>query len=191
MIIFVYGGSGSGKSSFAEKCLSSFEGSRLYYIATMKVFDDEGRAKIQRHRKLREGKGFITIEQPTDMALVAEKLMGQLDKSLERASRTGKCSVLLECVTNLVANEMFTEKGPQEEACVVSKIEKGLEKLFSIADNVVVVSGNVSADGAEYSETTLSYMRALGKVNSFIASECDEAYELVAGIPLPLFGQVK
>jgi len=216
MIVFVYGGSGSGKSSFAEKCLSSFGDDRLYYIATMKVYDAEGQAKIQRHRRLREGKGFITIEQPADMALAARKLgrrsEGPADKglrqpvrslekkplsgeavgrSLSGCCRTEKCAVLLECVTNLVANEMFTEEGTLEESLVVDKIEEGLEALFSAADDLVLVSGNVFGDGYEYSQSTLAYMRALGRVNSYIASRSDEAYELVAGIPLPLLGQVK
>ena len=39
MIIFVYGGSGSGKSAFAEEISSHYGGSERYYVATMKVFD--------------------------------------------------------------------------------------------------------------------------------------------------------
>ena len=38
-----------------------------YYIATMEVFGEEGRKKVERHKKLRQGKGFITIESPKDV----------------------------------------------------------------------------------------------------------------------------
>ena len=66
MMVLVVGGSGSGKSSYAEKMAVSLAPARMrkYYLATMQVFDDEGRKKVDRHRKLRNGKGFFTIEQP-------------------------------------------------------------------------------------------------------------------------------
>ena len=44
-----------------------------YYIATMEVFGEEGRKKVERHKMLRQGKGFITIESPKDVGRV-EKL---------------------------------------------------------------------------------------------------------------------
>ena len=65
MIHLVIGGSGSGKSEFAENLLEDSQ--RKYYIATMQVYEEEGRKKVARHRRLRAGKGFQTIEQPRDM----------------------------------------------------------------------------------------------------------------------------
>ena len=54
MITLITGGSGSGKSAYAEKyiCRVSNENGykEKYYIATMQVFDDEGQRKIDRHR---------------------------------------------------------------------------------------------------------------------------------------------
>ena len=50
MITLVTGGSGSGKSAYAESLLSSCEGIR-YYIATMQIYDAEGEKKVERHRK--------------------------------------------------------------------------------------------------------------------------------------------
>ena len=85
---------------------------------------------------------------------------------------------------NLVANEMFTPDGIVAESDVIARIKEGLNKLFSIADDVVVVSGNVFCDGVEYDETTKSYMRALAAVNAFVAQKADESFEVVAGIPL-------
>lgn len=66
MITLVTGGSGSGKSAYAESLLSSCEGIR-YYIATMQIYDAEGEKKVERHRKLRAGKGFLTIESPMNV----------------------------------------------------------------------------------------------------------------------------
>ena len=104
MITLITGGSGSGKSAYAEKyiCHVSHEKGykEKYYIATMQVFDDEGQRKIDRHRRLRAGKGFITIEQPRDIQNAISKLQS------ESCLKTGR-SALLECMSNLVANEMF------------------------------------------------------------------------------------
>jgi len=82
MMILVIGGSGSGKSSYAEKivvCRSrgmipsgenfSDINMKRYYLATMQIFDEEGYQKAERHRKLRSKKEFLTIEQPTQIQL--------------------------------------------------------------------------------------------------------------------------
>ena len=63
MIYLVTGGSGSGKSAYAEEKLCSLGNYNRIYFATMEVSDKEGRKKVERHRKLREGKAFTTIEQ--------------------------------------------------------------------------------------------------------------------------------
>ena len=64
----ILGGSGSGKSAYAEDYLLRAAGDKnKYYIATMQIRDAEMQAKVDRHHRLRQGKGFTTIEQPTEM----------------------------------------------------------------------------------------------------------------------------
>ncbi len=62
MIVLVTGGSGSGKSAFAEDRVLSFGEARRIYIATMYPFDMESKKRISRHRNMRAGKGFETVE---------------------------------------------------------------------------------------------------------------------------------
>ena len=62
MMILVTGGSGSGKSAFAEDCVVSCGETERIYIATMYPFDEESRRRVQRHQKMRQGKGFETVE---------------------------------------------------------------------------------------------------------------------------------
>ena len=92
MITLITGGSGSGKSAYAEKyiCHASNEKGykEKYYIATMQVFDDEGQRKIDRHRRLRAGKGFITIELPRDIQNAVSKLQS------ESSLKTGRSALL-------------------------------------------------------------------------------------------------
>ena len=67
-MILVIGGSGSGKSAYAEKvALECQKEKRHFYLATMHVFGEEGQKKVERHKRMRAGKGFVTIEQPTDI----------------------------------------------------------------------------------------------------------------------------
>lgn len=92
MLILVTGGSGSGKSAFAEqKAVSLAAGGELVYLATMQVYGEEGKKKVERHRQLRRGKGFETIERPV---------------RVDRAEPGEDATVLLECMSNLMANEM-------------------------------------------------------------------------------------
>ena len=84
MLVVVTGGSGSGKSAFAEDRVLSFGESRRIYIATMQAFDEESHRRIRRHRRMRSGKGFETIERYTELdELILPK----------------NCVVLLECMS--------------------------------------------------------------------------------------------
>ncbi len=68
MITLVIGGSGSGKSAYAEGLLENFTGTK-YYLATLQAEDEEAVKKVEKHRMQRQGKGFITLEQPRDVKM--------------------------------------------------------------------------------------------------------------------------
>lgn len=205
MITLITGGSGSGKSAYAEKyiCHASNEKGckEKYYIATMQVFDDEGQRKIDRHRRLRAGKGFITIERPRDI----KKAVGKLQ--FENCLKTGR-SALLECMSNLVANEMFppvdvsgmqaaeakkeTLDDPENmkdyDTAQISRVSKKVLKEVSIlSENVaelVIVTNNVFEDGVSYDQSTMNYIKAMGIVNRGLAAIAERVVEVVAGIPV-------
>ena len=67
-IALITGGSGSGKSAFAENLVLKQPAENRYYLATMQVYGSEGRERVMHHRQLRHGKGFETLEYPTDVA---------------------------------------------------------------------------------------------------------------------------
>ena len=73
MLSLIIGGSASGKSEYAERLVCSLPGKRIY-TATMEPFSEEGRERIARHRKLREGKGFVTVEVPRNLGAFADVL---------------------------------------------------------------------------------------------------------------------
>ena len=94
MLILVTGGAGSGKSLLAERISMQLKRMPFWYVATMQVWDQECRDRIDRHRQQRAGKGFQTVEAPVHLAEAA-------------AALPPDGTALLECLSNLVANEQF------------------------------------------------------------------------------------
>ncbi|MDE6319982.1 MAG: bifunctional adenosylcobinamide kinase/adenosylcobinamide-phosphate guanylyltransferase [Lachnospiraceae bacterium] len=181
MMVLVVGGSGSGKSSYAEEVAVSLAkesvgeiAMKKYYLATMQVFDEEGRDKVERHRNHKKGKGFFTIEQPTRISDALEK-MGD-----------GDSLALLECISNLTANEMFSEENAKTKMQVAENITQDIKMLKEQTNHLVVVSNNVFEDGNTYDETTTEYIHAMGMINQKLAALADQVVEVVAGIPVIL-----
>ena len=173
MMTLIIGGSGSGKSAYAEDYMVSIsEDRKKYYIATMQIYDEEGKRKVERHRMLRGGKGFSTIEQPIDIGKAAEKM------------EDGERTALLECISNLTANEMFLEEIHGTEEAITEKIVGGIAVLNRELTHLVIVSNNVFEDGNVYDKTTMAYIRAMGRINQKLAEMADEVVEVVVGIPI-------
>ena len=104
MKILFSGGCKNGKSTLAERSVKALAGDGpLYYIATMIPHDDEDRARIRHHVESRAGMGFITLEQGTNVT-----------RCLDRADENG--AFLLDSVTALLSNEMWSENGYDPDA---------------------------------------------------------------------------
>lgn len=187
-MILITGGSGSGKSAFAEEylmCLSAQEETK-YYIATMQPFGEENLAKIRRHQKLRAGKGFVTLEQPVALREAAVKIT-QLSYDCgepAKRQRIPQNTALLECISNLVANEMFTETEIKSREWVTGQILDGVKELRRYVAHLVIVTNNVFEDGISYDQTTTEYIETMGAVNEKLAAMADTVIEVVGGIPV-------
>lgn len=198
MIALVIGGSGSGKSAYAEQMAVKAAGNgSLYYVATMQVYDEEGKKKVERHQKMRAGKGFLTIEQPRRLKEAAKKVAtekvsaGKVAAGKVAAERVpaGKI-VLLECMSNLVANEMFSEENlsaVMDEAKIKQlshEIISGVTALQDSCDILIIVTNQIFEDGIRYDASTMAYIRLLGDINRQIAERAEQVVEVVAGIPI-------
>ncbi len=173
MITLMTGGSGCGKSSYAESLAVRLNGPR-YYLAAMQPFGEGGAEKVAKHRKMRSGKGFETIERYRDYA------------SLELESKGG--TALLECICNLTANEMFDEDGNASDP--YGRVISGVEHIAAQCESLIIITNDVGSDAGGYSDETMRYVRALGRINIALAQMADNVYELVAGIPIVLKGKL-
>lgn len=166
MFTLVIGGSASGKSEYAESLLLQSEHLPRYYIATMRPFDDECRARIARHRRMRAEKRFETIECYTGLSGLILPQRGD---------------VLLECLGNLTANELYDPAGAGPQA--LEAIVGGVDALLPQCADLVVVSNEVCADGGGYSEETETYRRLLAEANRALAVRADRVCEMVCALP--------
>lgn len=171
MLVLISGGAGSGKSAFAEDFITeqreSHLKSPLLYIATMKLWDEECVKRAERHQKIRSGKGFTTLECPTN---------------LENSNIPQNSSVLLEDLSNLLANETFG--GKNEDSTSFERVLNGIKKLWQQSKLTVIVTNELFSDGIIYPKETADFLGDLGKLNQEIAKLSTEVYEVVAGIPI-------
>ena len=166
MIALVTGGSGCGKSTWAERLVRALPARPRVYIATMQVYDEESVRRVERHRRQRADAGYVTIERPMDMA-GAEVPPG--------------CAALLEDLPNWLAAEMFSGGDP-------ARIVPDLKALSKKCADLVVVTNDVFSDGVTYAESTDQYLRALARINAAAAALADTVVEVVYSIPVALKG---
>lgn len=157
MFVLILGPNNSGKSAYAEKLIADLDGRKRYYIATMIPYGEEGKARVMKHLEMRENLHMVTLEDPY----------------LENTSvLSGDSDVLLEDLSNLVANRMF-EKGL--ESC--DTIADELEALNRKVRNLVVVSiGGISSEG--YDEETECYIRKLNEINCKVEGLADRVVRM-------------
>ncbi len=186
MLHIVYGGSASGKSSYAESFAMSLQGEgRLLYIATMYPYkwntteiDPETMQRIERHRAMRADKGFDTVECYRHVEHIVAKRQDVL---------------LLECMSNLLANEMYLEPDSnagsdmaETMSPVSNKIVQALIDLSTRVQELVIVTNDVFSDGGSltYDESTREYVKNLAEINCALAWEAATVTEVVCGIPV-------
>lgn len=167
MFTLVIGGAASGKSEYAESRVVRLPERRIY-LATMRPWDQECRARIARHRRLRQDKGFETLERYTDLA---------------GAEVPAGANVLLECMSNLTANELYDPEGGGQEAVL-----RGVDALLARCGHLTVVTNEVFSGGTACEEDTLRYLRTLARINRLLAARADTVAEVICGLPNYLKG---
>lgn len=196
MLYIVTGGSGSGKSEYAEQTAVQCRnrtGGTLWYLATMRIWDDEGRKRVERHRRMRAAKGFETIERYTGLeTLELRETFEELNPAgLDAEQETDslkywdsrrvaqKQVLLLECMSNLVLNEFYDQENGAEE-----RILQGIKHLQKQCGDLIIVTNEIFSDGVTYEPESERYIELLGRINRELGQMADSVTEVVYGIPL-------
>lgn len=176
MLHLITGGSASGKSVWGEQEALKTGAKYRFYLATMRPWGEEGKERVRRHQKQRAGKGFCTIEAYDHLENVSLEEEPGREEGIRKEDRV----LLLECMSNLVANEQFGEGGTDEE--ILERVERGIRHLQACAGHVIVITNEVFSDGTVYEEQTMRYLGLMGKANRMLAEMADRVTEVIYGI---------
>jgi len=161
--VLVLGGARSGKSTFAERLAAACDGPVLY-VATATAGDEEMAERIVQHRARRPAE-WRTCESPQTLRVP----LG--------TART----VLVEDLTLLLNNLMLRDIAAAEAEAVAE-----VDAVLTLAAHVVLVSNEVGMGIVPATRIGREFRDALGRLNQHAAAAVEEAYFLVAGLPLRL-----
>lgn len=193
-ITLVTGGAKSGKSAFAEKMLESAPS--VCYIATSTIHpnDEEMKRRVANHVKQRKS-SWETEERFKDIASF-------LEKNDKYSSYLLDCATFLS--TNLFYDKMVNLHGPDYdlidqrvsdlsekeklvfEGTILKEWESIVQSAKRIPGNLVVVTNEVGLGIVPENPFTRWFRDVFGRVNQYLASESDEVFMVVSGIPMEI-----
>ncbi|HUQ91244.1 MAG TPA: bifunctional adenosylcobinamide kinase/adenosylcobinamide-phosphate guanylyltransferase [Bryobacteraceae bacterium] len=169
-MILIGGGSRSGKTRFALN-LSRKYGTRLAYVATAELLDEEMQGRAARHREER-GSAFVTIEEPRNLATLIEQQGGNFD------------AMVVDCLTLWLSNVMLSTPAEPPEAST---------RLLCItaaraATQIIFVTNEVGCGIVPDNQLAREFRDHAGWLNQAIAEQSTEVYWMAFGCPLKVKG---
>ncbi len=162
-IVLVGGGVRSGKSSFALARAQAL-GARRAFVATASAFDDEMRARIDRHVAER-GDAFTTIE----AALALPEALARL-RDVDVA--------VVDCLTLWLSNLLL--RGDGEDA-IADAVESLVDRATAAPCPVVMVTNEVGMGIVPESPLARAFRDVAGRAHQRIAARADELYFAMMG----------
>lgn len=164
-LVLIGGGARSGKSAFAL-ARARAAGQRRAYIATAEPGDGEMRDRIARHRAERAGDGFVTIEEPLDLA-------GALRRSAPHDV------VVVDCLTLWLSNRLLRNE-PAED--VLARLGEALDAPR--APIAIVVTNEVGLGIVPENALARSFRDLCGRAHQQLVATADEVHMAFLGIVL-------
>jgi Adenosyl cobinamide kinase/adenosyl cobinamide phosphate guanylyltransferase len=165
-IILITGGQRSGKSRYAQELALALSANPVY-LATSRVWDDEHRLRIERH-KAERGMEWTNIEEEKELSKHQLK------------QRT----VLVDCVTLWATNFFFDLQSDTEKALAELKAE--FDKFTEQEAQFIFVTNEIGMGEMSQSEIQRKFADLQGWLNQYIAPKADEVYLMVSGISLKI-----
>jgi adenosylcobinamide kinase/adenosylcobinamide-phosphate guanylyltransferase len=166
MIYFITGGARSGKSSYAQKLALRFSNEPVY-IATSRVWDEDHKKRIDKHKEDRDSR-FTLFEE--------EKYINQL--------KIENKTVVIDCITLWLVNFLSDNKYDFKKTLDETKTE--LKKIFQKDCSLIIVSNEIGMGVHAETETARKFTDLQGWINQFIAENAEEVFLMVSGIPLKI-----
>lgn len=172
--ILILGGARSGKSDYAQ-ALAGRLASRVLYVATATVADEEMAERVVRHRASRPAP-WDTLEAPSQVArALQERLIGHE-------------VVLLDCLTMLATNVLLQDEEHPEAA--EQSLMEDVDALCTLCEQggatLIVVSNEVGLGIVPPYPLGRVYRDMLGRANQRLARRADRVLFLIAGLPVDI-----
>lgn len=171
-LALVGGGARSGKSTFALRTAMA-RGTRRIFVATAVAFDDEMRARIDRHIEER-GADFTTVEAPRDLDELAARLA---------ATRPAPDVVLVDCLTLWLSNLLLDDVSQE-------RVERRVDALATaLADApfpAIVVTNEVGMGLVPETPLGRLFRDVAGRAHQRLARAAAEIYFAAMGTVLRL-----
>lgn len=165
-IILVTGGQRSGKSSFAQNLALSLSDNPVY-LATSRVWDDEHRKRIERHKADR-GKEWTNIEEEKEIS----------KHNLEQRI------ILLDCITLWATNFFFDLQSDVEQSLDAIKLE--FDKFIEQDATFIIVTNEIGMGEMSANDIQRKFADLQGWLNQHIAMLSDEVHLMVSGISIKI-----
>lgn len=173
-IILVTGGARSGKSLFAEKYAHQI-GTKIAYIATAQIYDNEMKNRVDIHRSRRPAE-WKTFEAP----YAAEQAIYEADETAD--------TILFDCLTIYTSNLLLAQTAPIDKADRYQSVKQAIDRLIksveSINSTVIFVTNEVGMSIVPENALAREYRDLAGMVNQMVAASAHEVYLVVSGIPV-------
>lgn len=173
-LILVTGGARAGKSRFAQGLAEAKDCRRRLFVATAVPCDAEMKRRITRHRQTRNGL-WTTLEEPH-----------RLPESLPARFLQAGSIVLLDCLPTFTTNLLLRKASERQ---ILSRVRRLISALKRPGVHSIWVTNEVGLGLVPDHPLGRRFRDLLGGINQEVASESDEVYLLVAGIPMKLKGR--
>lgn len=170
-LTFLIGGARSGKSTLAVQ-MGEHHGGAVHFIATAEPFDDDLRARIDRHRAERPP-AWTTAEVPVELATAI-------------AAAPAGALLIVDCLTVWLANLHVHVIDPRHRAQYGDDMVAALRERAANTSPVVVVSNEVGMGIHPDTAMGRDYRDELGRLNQLVAAAADTSLLMVAGRALRL-----
>ena len=164
--VLVFGGARSGKSQYAESLaarLNESHNSKIIYLATAEVRDDEFKGRVDAHRARRPG-NWVTMEEPMSIA------------PLVLAANDSEC-LLIDCATLWLTNHLLAESD------LAGAIAALVAALNHTTARVIIVSNETGQGIVPGTKMGRQFRDWQGMLNAQLAGACDTVVKVEAGLP--------
>lgn len=165
-IILITGGQRSGKSRYAQGLALQLS-DRPVYLATSRIWDEEHRKRIERHRQDR-GAQWTNIEE---------------EKVLSKHTLRDRI-VVIDCVTLWGTNFFFDNESDVEQSLEEMKHE--FDRFTAQPATFIFVTNEIGMGGIAENSIQRRFTDLQGWINQYIAAKADEVVLMAAGIAVKI-----